>query len=358
MSDNAKSTPFSDVQSFLIGDDGKIYFWITSKLKKLNEKWASAIVPLNLLNFIHEKLTYIKANVSDPLLVIEYLRKSEPEKYDALFIKSQFTKEMAQPLTHLKIKLFIYKSLNKLLRAEGNRADKTSKTMLANCNYHLSNEIRDIREHILMKQNFIFDITWEYKEKWEQVEEDLSLLDTKYDKTDYLREVKQEEMNNALRGVKFEDAEDLAQARDKFLEMIDIRIGMVINSPFKYEKEKVKEVKDLRDLFKDKDKYILFMNFLVEKEIIDENYSWLKRKKPNAAMAKCVCLVKSLESKGYLERKPTIDEILLISKHTFQFGVSESTARRDYNQKYRGFLNEIPHSKHLPIPPNPDHSTN
>ncbi len=360
MSDNNKFTPFADAQLFFISKDGEIYQWISNQLKNLNEKWAPAIVPLRLFNLIYEKHAYILAHKSEPLLVDDYFQKSEPEKFNALFLQSQFNTQMASAKTHVIIRSLILKSLFMLNKAEAGRTEKASSRMLESCVSYLQKQIeRTEKQKLSFEGESIYEVWWCFKEKWAKVQSDLLLFEDNNEKIDFLQKIRALELDKSQDSSLYE-TKYLVDLRDAYFSKIDNKLSGLnkLTSSCITAKIKEPEVTDLRFLFQDDEGFEPFMNFLVTSGTIDSSFLWIVRDKSLAYKSRCICLIKSLHQKGYLIRKPTNKEIVLICSNNFRVSVSIDTVKKAKPNKYRGFLNEIPHSKHLPIPPNPDHSTN
>lgn len=349
MTDNTKSTPFSDAQSFLIGDDGKIYFWITSKLKKLNEKWASAIVPLRFFNLIHEKHAYVLKHKSEPLQVLEYLQKNDSENYDALFLQSQLTIQMASAHTHVILRSIVLKALLKLSIAEAGRAEKASRRMLEICVSCLEEEIERIeKQKLFFEGESIYEAWWCFKEKWAKAEADILLFEDTKDKINLLENIRAIELDTAQDSLS-EESKDLLYSRNAYLVKIDNKLSSLNRQASLLANKKVKkpEISNLRFIFQEDEIFEPFMKFLANREIVDSSFSWNVRDKSLAYQSKCICLIKSLDKKGYLIRKPTNKEIVLLCANNFRVSVSIDTVKKAKPSKYRGFLNEIPNSKHF-----------
>ncbi len=351
--------PRKDAQSFLVNENGIINQWIIDEKTNLDKKWTPAIVSLRLLNLIHEKLSYILANKADPLLVLEYIRKSEPEKYDALFLKSQFTTQMAHPHSHLKIKALVLKGLFKLIMAEAGRSDDTSRRMLESLSSILEKEIQDIeKQKLLIQDESIYGTWWCFKEKWERVESDILLLEGQKEKIEFLEKIRTTELDKAQDTID-DESKALSNERANYNKKLDSIIENLIRMlpPSSVGKSKEPIITDLRDLFKEENKFEPFMNFLIAQNIVDKSYSWKTRIKSDAYQSKCACLIKSLKIKGYLKREPSGKEVIVIAENNFQVTIKMDTVKKASPKKYRGFLKMIPKAKDL-SPPNPDHSIN
>jgi hypothetical protein len=331
-----------DIQSFLDNEfNVEIYkFFETAERKP----WQGVFSTLDFFNFFYHQLGVVIKNKNKPIELIEYFKN-----LDATDI----------------IKYYFFKKLEKYIHFIGKEPEKSEdvghlkiiwKTGLEDYHKELKKKLFKIEILNLPAPNVTLS---PFNRMWARVKNDISLLKEPKEKIEFLQGIKETELIKSLDSHN-DELEFLSNERANYIKKLDSIIENLTRMlpPNSVGKSKEPIITDLRYLFKEEDKFEPFMNFLIAQNIVDKSYSWKNRVKSDAYQSKCACLIKSLKTKGYLKREPSGKEVIAIAENNFQVMIKLDTVKKTNPKKYRGFLNEIPHSKHLPIPPNPDHSTN